>query len=143
MYIVENQRLNISFNLKFNNLELYNPEDLKREIIESFKKGGDFICIQDVVSVDRFGDVVRVSVLETNECNVDEKVIKRKLEKVLLSVDNNLNSVSQIVIRDAKNLSYPEKICPSCKSKMIVRNGRNGKFYGCSGYPLCRHMERI
>ncbi|MDD6070439.1 MAG: topoisomerase DNA-binding C4 zinc finger domain-containing protein [Clostridiales bacterium] len=143
MYIVENQRLNISFNLRFNNWELYNLEELKKEIIELFKKRGDFICIQDVVSVDRMGDVVHVSVLETNECNVDEEVIKRKLEKVLLSVDNNLNSVSQIVIQDVTNLSYSEKICPFCKSKMKIRNGINGKFYGCSSYPLCRHTEKL
>ena len=29
------------------------------------------------------------------------------------------------------------KICPKCKSRMILRNGRYGKFYGCSRYPMC------
>lgn len=29
------------------------------------------------------------------------------------------------------------KICPKCKSSMILRNGRYGKFYGCSRYPNC------
>lgn len=28
--------------------------------------------------------------------------------------------------------------CPSCKSTMVLRNGRYGKFYGCSKYPRCK-----
>jgi hypothetical protein len=27
--------------------------------------------------------------------------------------------------------------CPKCNSMMILRNGRRGKFYGCSKYPIC------
>lgn len=28
--------------------------------------------------------------------------------------------------------------CPRCSSPMILRNGRRGKFYGCSRFPYCR-----
>ncbi|NWF93911.1 MAG: topoisomerase DNA-binding C4 zinc finger domain-containing protein [Syntrophaceae bacterium] len=31
-----------------------------------------------------------------------------------------------------------DKICPRCSSKMILRKGRYGKFYGCSRFPYCR-----
>ena len=31
-----------------------------------------------------------------------------------------------------------EKTCPKCGSKMLIRNGRYGKFYGCSKYPYCK-----
>jgi hypothetical protein len=34
------------------------------------------------------------------------------------------------------------KICPRCKSAMILRRGRYGKFYGCSRYPMCRATLR-
>ncbi|MDP3764472.1 MAG: AAA domain-containing protein [bacterium] len=30
------------------------------------------------------------------------------------------------------------KICPRCGAKMILRNGRRGKFYGCSKFPYCK-----
>ena len=30
------------------------------------------------------------------------------------------------------------RICPKCNGKLIIRNGRNGLFYGCSNYPSCR-----
>ena len=29
-------------------------------------------------------------------------------------------------------------ICPRCNSELKLRNGKNGKFYGCSSYPKCR-----
>jgi len=31
-----------------------------------------------------------------------------------------------------------DKTCPKCGSKMLIRNGRYGKFYGCSKYPYCK-----
>ena len=29
-------------------------------------------------------------------------------------------------------------VCPMCGSKMVVRNGKFGEFWGCTGYPLCK-----
>jgi len=38
--------------------------------------------------------------------------------------------------------SIPEdvssRMCPSCGSRMVLRTGRYGQFYGCSRYPYCR-----
>ena len=34
-----------------------------------------------------------------------------------------------------------EKICPECGLPMKKRNGRLGEFWGCIGYPDCRHTE--
>ena len=28
--------------------------------------------------------------------------------------------------------------CPKCGSKMILRNGKNGAFWGCANYPDCK-----
>lgn len=28
--------------------------------------------------------------------------------------------------------------CPECGAKMILRNSKYGKFYGCSTYPTCK-----
>ena len=35
------------------------------------------------------------------------------------------------------------KRCPDCGKIMIERSGKFGDFYGCTGYPQCRHTERI
>ncbi|WP_427910336.1 topoisomerase DNA-binding C4 zinc finger domain-containing protein [Peribacillus muralis] len=38
----------------------------------------------------------------------------------------------------------PKKIhCPVCDSKMIEREGKNGKFYGCSRFPSCRGTKKL
>lgn len=33
--------------------------------------------------------------------------------------------------------------CPRCGSRMVMRNGRNGKFYGCSQYPVCTGTRNL
>ena len=35
-------------------------------------------------------------------------------------------------------LVLSDRICPTCKAKMVLRSGRYGKFYGCSRFPYCR-----
>jgi len=36
-----------------------------------------------------------------------------------------------------------DKTCPKCGSKMILRKGRYGKFYGCSKFPYCRGTRQV
>ena len=33
--------------------------------------------------------------------------------------------------------------CPDCGKPMVIKIGRYGKFYACSGFPDCRHTEAI
>ena len=33
-------------------------------------------------------------------------------------------------------------ICPRCNDPLVLRNGRYGKFYGCSNYPRCRYTAK-
>jgi DNA topoisomerase-1 len=33
--------------------------------------------------------------------------------------------------------------CPECGNKLLLREGRSGKFLGCSGYPKCRHTDEV
>lgn len=35
-------------------------------------------------------------------------------------------------------LQKPEQVCPLCGAELVLRKGRYGRFYGCSGYPACR-----
>lgn len=33
--------------------------------------------------------------------------------------------------------------CPDCKSPLTIKRGRYGIFIGCSGYPKCKHIQKI
>lgn len=33
--------------------------------------------------------------------------------------------------------------CPKCSHKLLIREGRYGKFYGCSNYPACDYTKQI
>ncbi len=45
------------------------------------------------------------------------------------------------VIAYKENLDEMEKqkICPYCKTELVLRNGKNGEFYGCKNFPRCRY----
>ncbi|MEK7570893.1 MAG: AAA domain-containing protein [Patescibacteria group bacterium] len=43
----------------------------------------------------------------------------------------SVSSQTPIYLSDHEN-------CPNCNSKMVLRNGKYGKFYGCSKFPYCR-----
>ena len=33
--------------------------------------------------------------------------------------------------------------CPNCNVQLLIRNGKNGKFYGCPNYPKCNYTKNI
>ena len=33
-------------------------------------------------------------------------------------------------------------VCPECGNELLLRNGKNGEFYGCSAYPECRFTQK-
>ena len=67
----------------------------------------------------------------------EEKMLRKTLSEIRKSlpvVDNAQAEKSEIC--------HP-KICPSCGNPMKIKTGKNGDFWGCSGYPDCRHTESI
>lgn len=45
-------------------------------------------------------------------------------------------------IRSLENMKA-QKICPYCKTELVLRDGKNGKFYGCKNYPRCRYTTHL
>jgi restriction system protein len=41
--------------------------------------------------------------------------------------------------KEVRETVSPKEIkCPTCKSKMIAKEGKYGSFYGCSNHPICK-----
>lgn len=34
-------------------------------------------------------------------------------------------------------------ICPLCKKQLVLRHGKYGDFYGCTGYPSCKFTRQV
>ena len=56
---------------------------------------------------------------------------------------NNPAAAVEIKILQRTKQRCGPNICPECGSRLIERNGRNGRFMGCSGYPRCRYTRSI
>ena len=44
-----------------------------------------------------------------------------------------------IAYKESLEEGKKQKICPYCKGELVLRIGKNGKFYGCKNYPKCRY----
>ncbi|MDE6005357.1 MAG: topoisomerase DNA-binding C4 zinc finger domain-containing protein [Oscillospiraceae bacterium] len=50
------------------------------------------------------------------------------------------------VLNSSDSVQKPEvktPFCTKCGKSMVLRNGQNGQFWGCSGYPQCRNTKNI
>ncbi len=53
------------------------------------------------------------------------------------------NTVEYGVRNPSSRYAKDAPICPNCNVELVVRNGRNGKFYGCPNYPNCRFTKKL
>lgn len=60
--------------------------------------------------------------LYDNECDISEKEHIQNINETLEKIENN--------------------ICPRCGGNIVERNGKYGKFYGCSNYPKCKFKKK-
>ena len=73
--------------------------------------------------------------------NSMEKVLSRfwgKFEKELASAEETIKTAKLDI--PAEETDY---ICEKCGSRMIVKNGRFGKFAACPNYPQCKNTKKI
>lgn len=55
----------------------------------------------------------------------------------------NGGEIANKVINEALSDAPENKICPRCGGTLVLRNGKNGQFYGCSSFPKCRYTNNI
>lgn len=44
--------------------------------------------------------------------------------------------------KESLEVMKKQKIFPYCKCELVLRNGKNGQFYGCKNYPKCRYTMK-
>lgn len=69
------------------------------------------------------------------------KLINREaLIEMILTMNPAAVPTPQAVIAE---VTVNEFTCPKCGSKLVLRSGPKGQFYGCSSFPKCRHIKSI
>jgi len=94
-----------------------------------------------------FPDIVDVNFTAKMENELDA-IAQGKLGRIKMLKDfygpfeENLKKKEKEVATK-KIIKETEKICPECGSRLVIRMGRYGEFYACSGFPKCRHTEPL
>ncbi len=79
----------------------------------------------------------------------DLKIVEGLLPKLQEGGDKALKLVAQLTgvpVAAANGNTGPiatDIDCDECGKPMVIRNGRRGKFLGCSGYPKCKNTAEV
>lgn len=78
-----------------------------------------------------------------DSCYVKGKTLHhKKYDNYVVSYDfkfTHNDEEIQIEKRETSSSNIRKRACSRCGSKMVVRTGPRGKFYGCTSYPKCRY----
>ena len=74
--------------------------------------------------------------LSIDEVNKFQTILESSELKERNARKEHIKNIKQNV--KEKKSKMANLICPRCNGELKLRNGRNGKFYGCSNYPRCR-----
>ena len=74
--------------------------------------------------------------LSIDELNKIQTILESSELKERNARKEHIKNIKQNVRE--KKIKMANLICPRCNGELKLRNGRNGKFYGCSNYPRCK-----
>lgn len=67
-------------------------------------------------------------------------------KKITPIVENsNIKIETEVKPKDENNTKKETNkyICPRCGGRLIIKNGRYGRFIGCSNYPRCKYTKSL
>ena len=67
-----------------------------------------------------------------------EKIIAANVD----SKENRKEHIDQIHDAVEAQKAKENGICPKCGKQLVLRNGKYGKFWGCTGYPSCKYTRK-
>ena len=105
------------------------------------------IVVNDIL-VEHFPVIVNIKFTANMENNLDKiaqgkeewsRVVKDFYEPFAKNLKQKEGELSKQEIAEEKT----DKICPKCESPLIIKLGRFGKFYACTGFPKCKYTESL
>lgn len=73
------------------------------------------------------------------------KEMEEDLDKIASGKVNYLDFLKEFFDKLETSASKVDgdRVCPECGKPLVMRKGKFGLFLGCSGYPDCKHVEKI
>jgi DNA topoisomerase-1 len=105
------------------------------------------IIVNDIL-VKHFPKIVDINFTAQMEDNLD-KIAQGKEEWTKIVKDfynpfeKNLKQKEMELSKQKITQKKTDKICPKCKSTLIIKLGRFGKFYACIKFPECKYTESL
>ena len=95
-----------------------------------------------------FSDIMDISFTAQMEENLDMvEEGKANWQDIVASFYGNFEKEVDFATRGSKRVAMPLEVsdvtCEKCGAKMVVREGRNGKFLACPNYPNCKNIKSI
>ncbi|MBU4023217.1 type I DNA topoisomerase, partial [Patescibacteria group bacterium] len=105
------------------------------------------IVVSDIL-VKHFPNIVDIKFTAEMETTLDEIAEgKEKWQEVIGDFyepfEQNLKQKEQELSKQEIAEEETDRICPKCSSPLIIKLGRFGKFYACTGFPKCRFTESL
>jgi len=92
-----------------------------------------------------FSDIVNIAFTAKMEKKLDEIESNKKIWENVLDVFYKAFSKDLEKGSQAQKIEMPkvfsDEICDKCGRKMLIKNGRFGKFLACSGFPKCKNTK--
>lgn len=98
--------------------------------------------------VEHFPQIVDINFTAKMEEDLD-KITQNQVEWVPMirefyePFEKNLEKKYKEIKKEKIAVETTDKICPKCGSPLLLRLGRFGKFYACSGFPKCKYTESL
>ncbi len=80
---------------------------------------------------------------ELDEISRGEREWKPTIKEFYEPFAGQLEETEKVAEKVKMEVTLAGKKCPDCGKELIVRIGRFGKFFACSGFPECKHTESI
>lgn len=95
-----------------------------------------------------FSDIINEEFTAAMEKELDKvSEDKREWKEVISGFYGSFEKLLDTALEDASGYKIKDKVleekCPECGKNLVEKNGRNGKFIGCSGFPDCKFTKSI
>jgi hypothetical protein len=81
------------------------------------------------------------TIKSSKEINISE-FTRDEIYNLLLKINGNIPNIEAKKF-DNTTIKQKNNLCPDCNSPLIPKQGKFGRFMGCTDFPRCRYTKRL